>query len=90
MKRKNYNNWYSTKNMGSGNSTMYGSTEVPLNIDLIRAEGKLERFLKWVKEQEFCAVKHERFEEAIKWRDIPENGIIYVNFREDETWEIID
>tara|TARA_Y100000389_G_scaffold204532_1_gene257747 strand:+ start:1226 stop:1498 length:273 start_codon:yes stop_codon:yes gene_type:complete len=90
MKKKNYNNWHSTESMRSGEYTTNEPTKVPLNIDLMRAEGKIETFLKWVKEQESRAVKHERFEEAVKWRDVPKNGIIRVNLREDETWEIID
>ena len=70
-------------------SVFQSNTSISLNIDVIRLSNKLNELMLWVKDQELKAVRDERFEDASKWRDFPQHGIVTIDSLDMETFFII-
>ena len=65
------------------------SSNIALNIDVIRLSNKLTELMNWVKDQELIAVSEERYSDACKWRDFPKHGIVRVDSLDMKTFYII-
>ena len=65
------------------------SSNIALNIDVIRLSNKLTELMNWVKDQELIAVNEERYLDACKWRDFPQHGIVRVDSQDMKTFYII-
>ena len=70
-------------------SVFQSNSSISLNIDVIRLSNKLKEVMAWVKDQELKAVQEQRFEDAIKWRDFPEHGIVTMDSLDMEVFYII-
>jgi len=62
--------------------------EIKLNLDTVRAAGNFDKLMEKVKKEEMLAVSEERFEDAIKWRDFPEHGIVNIYLDEFNNWKL--
>jgi len=65
------------------------NSNISLNIDVIRLSNKLFELLYWVKNQESLAVETQRFEDAAKWRDFPNHGIVKFKTEDHITFYIV-
>ncbi len=65
------------------------SSNIALNIDVIRLSNKLGELMNWVKDQELIAVNEERYSDACKWRDFPQHGIVRVDSQDMKTFYIM-
>ena len=65
------------------------SSNIALNIDVIRLSNKLTELMNWVKDQELIAVNEERYLDACKWRDFPQHGIVRIDSQDMKTFYII-
>lgn len=70
-------------------SVFQSNSSISLNIDVIRLSNKLKEVMAWVADQELKAVQDERFEDAIKWRDFPQHGIVTMDSLDMKTFYII-
>jgi hypothetical protein len=66
-----------------------GCKEAKLNLNTIKLARNYGKFLNWSKQLELKAAQEERFEDAIKWRDVPENGIIHIYLDMDNNWKVL-
>jgi hypothetical protein len=70
-------------------SVFQSNSSISLNIDVIRLSNKLKEVMAWVADQELKAVQDERFEDACKWRDFPEHGIVTMDSLDMKVFYII-
>ena len=69
--------YYERRFSSLGGEILEKSNLIPINLDSITAE-KTNSFREFAKRMEMKAAEEERFEDAIKWRDIPERGTVYI------------
>ena len=70
-------------------SVFQSNSSISLNVYVIRMSNKLNEVMAWVKDQELMAVQEQRFEDAIKWRDFPEHGIVTMDSLDMKVFYII-
>ena len=54
------------------------SNLIPVDLDSLSSKGKMGTFESFRLKMELKAAKEERFEDAIKWRDLPKSGTVYL------------
>ena len=54
------------------------SNLIPVDLDYLSSKGKMGTFESFRLKMELKAAKEERFEDAIKWRDLPKTGTVYL------------
>jgi hypothetical protein len=54
------------------------SNLIPVDLDSLSSKGKMRTFESFRLQMELKAAKEERFEDAIKWRDLTKTGTVYL------------